>query len=133
LTFSSSPGKGNVMLNRILLTSTLLLWLPLCQAVWAGEGKENLAQEVKLLQDAGVATDGPGLLQFFRKKTLTEEQRRNIKELIQQLGSKNFAAREKATKQLIALGHAAGPTLETALQDADVELVSRVKLCLAAR
>ena len=121
------------MLNRILLTSALLLELPLCHAAWAGEAKENLAQDVKLLQDAGVATDGLGLLEFFRKKTLSEAQRRQIEELIQQLGSKNFAVREKATKQLITLGHTAVPTLEQALQGADVELVYRVKLCLEAR
>ena len=121
------------MLNRVLLSSALLFWVSLCQAASLHEATENLAQDVKLLQDAGVVSDGPGLLQFFRKKTLSEEQRRQIEELVQQLGSKNFAVRDKATKQLIALGHAAAPALEQALQEGDLEMVSRVKLCLEAR
>ena len=63
------------MYNRTLLISSVLLCLSLCQVAWADERKENLTQDVKLLQDAGIATDGPGLLQFFRKKTLSEDQR----------------------------------------------------------
>src|SRR5947208_2794445 len=82
---NKSSLKGNAMYNRTLQISSLLLCVSLCQVAWAGGAKENLTHDVKLLQDAGVATDGPGLLQFIRKKTLSEDQRRNIKELIQQL------------------------------------------------
>ena len=120
------------MLNRTMLLSALLLCWPLSQAAWPGEDEQRLAEDVKCLQDAGVATDGPGLLEFLRKKTLSEDQRRGIKELIEQLGSKDFKVREKATKQLRALGQAAVPALEAALEHADFEVATRAQACLKA-
>src|SRR5207249_4617925 len=114
----------------ILLAATPLLWLPFNQAARPGDAEEHLAADVKLLQGAGVATDGPGLLEFFRKKTATHDQWRQIEELIQQLSSKKYKEREQATKQLIALGHAAVAHLTEALQHADLEVVARAQLCL---
>jgi HEAT repeat protein len=87
---------------------------------------------VKFLQGAGVATDGPGLLEFFRKQTLSDEQRRAIGKLIVQLGDDSFQVREQATQELKALGPVAVPALQQALNDTDVEIVVRAKRCLSA-
>src|SRR5947209_7755161 len=117
------------MRNRILLWSALL-FCSLSQAARPGEEEQRRAEDVKLLQAAGVASDGPALLEFFRKKTPSEEQRPQIEELIQQLGSKNYKVREKATKQLMALGHVAVSRLTEALQHTDFEVVARAQQCL---
>jgi HEAT repeat protein len=94
--------------------------------------QEQLARDVKLLQNAGVATDGPGLVEFFRKQTLSDEQRRAIAKLITQLGDDNFPVRERATQELKALGPVAVPALQQALNHADVEVAARAKRCLSA-
>jgi HEAT repeat protein len=94
--------------------------------------QERLASDVKLLRRAGVASDGPGLVDFFRKQTLGDEQRRTIGQLIVQLGDDRFTVRERATRELKALGPAAVPALQHALNDADPEVVARAKRCLDA-
>src|SRR5438105_465520 len=99
-----APNEGDAMFHCILLATTPLLWLPFHQAARPGEVEERLAADVKLLQGAGVATDGPALLEFFRKKTPSKDQCRHMEELIQQLSSKKYKEREQATKQLMALG-----------------------------
>ena len=91
---------------------------------------ERLAADVKLLQDAGVKTDGPGLVEFFRKQTVSEEQRREVGKLIKQLGDDDFEVRENATKKLTALRHAAAPALRQARNQRDVEVVRRAEQCL---
>ena len=117
------------MRNRILLWSALLC-CSLSQAARPGEDEQPRPEDVKLLQAAGVATDGPGLLEFFRKKSPTHEQGRQIEELIQQLSSMKYKVREQATKQLIALGHTAVAHLTKALQHTDCEVVARAQQCL---
>src|SRR2546422_10576598 len=115
------------MFHCILLAATPLLGLPFNQAAWPGEVERRLAPDVKLLQGAGVATDGPGLLEFFRKKTPTHDQWRQIEELIQQLSSKKYKEREQATKQLIALGHVAVVPPTEGVQDAVISGVRRAQ------
>jgi uncharacterized protein (TIGR03067 family) len=102
------------------------------QTAGPDEIKERLKGDVKLLEDAGVATDGPALLEFFRKKTLTEEQRHSIGKLIEQLADPVFKVREKATQQLLAIGPPALAALRQALNHPDVEVVARAKRCLSA-
>src|SRR5207247_2247853 len=120
------------MFHCILLAATPLLWLPFHQAARPGEVEKPLAADVKLLQGAGVATDGPGLLEFFRKKSPTHDQCRQIEELIQQLRSKQYKVRDQATRQLIALGHTAVAHRTKALQHTDCEVVARAQQCLKA-
>lgn len=96
------------------------------------EAQQGLGKDVKLLQAAGVATDGPGLVAFFHRQTSSEEQRRLIGKLVGQLGHDEFQVREKATQELIATGPAAVPALQRALRHADAEVVARAKRCLNA-
>src|SRR5207245_1072072 len=110
----------------------VLVGVPLGQAARPDNTEERLADDVKLLQDAGVKTDGPGLVEFFRKQTVSEEQRREVGKLIKQLGDDDFEVRENATRKLTALGHAAAPALRQALNQRDVEVVRRAEQCLNA-
>ena len=52
-------------------------------------------------------------------------------ELVKQLGDKQYAAREEASKRLKALGEAARPALEAGLKSPSPEVVSRAKKILA--
>jgi formylglycine-generating enzyme required for sulfatase activity len=57
---------------------------------------------------------------------LTEEQRRRVAELIPSLGNDEYAVREKATRDLIAMGRGVLPILEGIKSD-DREIQSRVE------
>ncbi len=90
-----------------------------------------LADDLQLLREARVRTDGPGLLTFFREHTVRPEQRLKAAALIPQLGSDRFAARERASHLLTRLGQAAREPLGLALTDSDAEVRRRARVCLA--
>src|SRR5689334_13580279 len=115
-----------------LVLAAVLVGVPLGQAARPDNTEERLADDVQLLQDAGVKTDGPGLVEFFRKQTVSEEQRREVGKLIKQLGDDDFEVRENATRKLTALGHAAAPALRQARDHRDLEIARRAERCLNA-
>jgi hypothetical protein len=83
------------------------------------------------LRDAGVATDGRGLLLFFRQRTLREADRDKIAAMIARLGDDSFDEREKASCELLALGGRAEPQLrEAAERGRDAEIKRRAEDCL---
>ncbi|MBY0526325.1 MAG: HEAT repeat domain-containing protein [Gemmataceae bacterium] len=107
---------------------------------------EQVADE-QLLKSAGLPTDGPRLLEFFRKRTLTHfvfqrdpktgkrtveargaEQER-LSALIRRMRDTDFAKREKASAELIAVGGPALPPLLKAMADADPEVQRRAEKC----
>jgi HEAT repeat protein len=90
---------------------------------------EGRADE-ETLRAAGLATDGAALLDFFRKRTPREADRARIDELVRQLGSDEFAAREKASQALVALGAAARKALQDAARSGDPEVARRAQDCL---
>jgi HEAT repeat protein len=90
-----------------------------------------LVVEEQALQRAGVSTEGPALLDFFRHRLVTAADHPRIRKLIQQLGSNSFAIREKAANDLILMGPAITPLLRQALQDPpDIEVMRRLEQCL---
>ncbi len=95
-------------------------------------GAPASATEEKLLRDRKIGTDGPALLAFFRKRTLTEADRERISGLIRKLGDDAFDVRETAEADLQALGWVAFPLLRKAVRDPDPEVVRRVDECLQA-
>src|SRR5438046_4714972 len=60
----------------------------------------DTAEDEALLKSAKIATDGPALLEFFRKRTLTDADRTKITVCIRQLGDGSFKVREVASKEL---------------------------------
>jgi HEAT repeat protein len=76
------------------------------------------------------AADGSALLEFFRKRTLSDEQRQRIQALIRQLGDDAFAVREKASSELAAMGDPVAPLLRLAIKSTDVEIARRAEECL---
>ena len=83
--------------------------------------------DAAILKGAGIADDGPALLDFFRKRTLTPGDRDTVAGLIRQLGSETFDDREKASKRLPPYGTAILPALREAAKDEDPERSRRAR------
>jgi HEAT repeat protein len=79
-----------------------------------------------------LSSEGPGLLDELRKRTLTEENRIKAQNLVKKLGDDSFEVREQATNEIKTLGVMVVPMLRQALRDADVEVRQRAQACLQA-
>lgn len=88
------------------------------------------AVEERILAEAGLATDGPALLEFLRRRTLGEESLAHIKELVARLGDPSFKAREAASAELIVIGKPAVRFLRQATKSNDPEVARRAEDCL---
>jgi HEAT repeat protein len=117
-------------LLRLLPAVLLLTALPL--PARAQPSADPAAEDEQLLKDAKLGADGPGLLQFFRKRTPTDRDRDRAAALIRRLGEDDFAVRQKAAEGLVALGPAALPQLRAALSHPDEEVRQRAAECLQA-
>jgi HEAT repeat protein len=95
-------------------------------------GEDEIARATR--RDAWAAwwrnADGPALLAALRKRTLTAEGRARVASLIRRLGDEDFAARERASADLAALGTLALPQLREAVSDKDPEVARRAKACV---
>jgi HEAT repeat protein len=108
--------------------------------VRAGEGlvgreiyesaRRSAAADEKLLGSQKIPATAAGLLTFFRKRTLSEETQRRLREWVRQLGSSSYKEREKAESDLKQYGSAALPYLRPALKDPDVEVNRRAGRCI---
>jgi len=112
-----------------------------CLIVWLATGMlgaepappaaaAGLVFEEKLLREAGVTPDGPGLVAFFRARILTPDHQEKLRNAVRQLGSDEFAVREQAVRDLIQGGRAALIWLKPAQQDADPEVARRAQRCV---
>src|SRR5262245_66642173 len=76
-----------------MLTASLLLCTTLSLAA-----DDVATADERQLRDAGVGTDGPALLEFFRRRTLTDADRAAVAKLIIQLGDENSHQRDEASR-----------------------------------
>lgn len=111
-------------LPKPLLALGLLLGITLPVAA------EAPTEEEQILQAAQVGTTDKELLDFFRRRTLTEAGRLRIEELVRHLGHELFAVREAASNELSAAGSSVNRYLERARQSTDLEVVRRAEECL---
>jgi HEAT repeat protein len=116
------------MRRRCLLAALTCLVLGAVPA--ARTVADTTADDEQALRQAGIATDGAGLLRFFRQRTLEVADETRIQTLIRQLGDDQFKVREKASHQLVSIGPRARPFLQAALKDADPEIARRAQECL---
>src|SRR6516225_55312 len=107
----------------------LLVAVPLS---WAGTAADDGAEQAKILKEAGIASDGPGLIKYFKTRTPSLGDQARYAALVRALGDKSFVVREKASKDLIAIGEPALPFLKKALKDGDLELTRRAGVCIRA-
>jgi hypothetical protein len=95
-------------------------------------GARQVADDKKDAGDTALLPkDGPGLVEFFRKRIPSPADRKKIRALIERLGDDEFQVREQALEDLAELGLIAVPLLQNALQDSDTEVVERAKAVLA--
>src|SRR5690349_8841592 len=83
----------------------------------AAEPPFEPAEAERIVKDAGGGVDGPGLIAFFKTRTPKPDDQRRLERAVKHLGDDDFAAREAATRELIAAGRAALPFLRPALAD----------------
>lgn len=112
------------------MRALLSVMLVLVGGAVALAAEAELRSEEQLLKNAGIAADGAGLLDFFRKRTVSEADQARLAQTVRRLGENAFAEREKASRELIAAGRLAVPYLKQALKDADLEVARRAERCL---
>jgi HEAT repeats len=115
-----SPSTLSILLVGLLALVGLVL----------AAGDDTSAIDEQILKDAKLGTDGPALLDVFRKRTVSEGDLVKIKAQIKQLGDDSFTVREKASADLAAWGVVAIPLLREALKNPDIEVVHRAEECL---
>src|SRR5262249_18835755 len=116
---------------RILRTPAVCgLALALLVAALRADKDEAVTRDERTLREAGINTDGPGLLAFFRKNTTSDADMASLEALIKDLGADRFRVREKATARLIAIGERAVPLLRDAEKSRDPEVAYRARRCL---
>ncbi|HTK76052.1 MAG TPA: HEAT repeat domain-containing protein [Gemmataceae bacterium] len=87
----------------------------------------------QLVKQAQIPSDGPGLVAYFRQRTVAGNDRQRIESLIERLGDPVYAVRERATADLIASGLPAVTLLRrAAATQEDVEVARRAERCLSA-
>lgn len=86
---------------------------------------EQLSDE-QLLQKLGIATDGPGLLNYFKERTYPETSPELMQKLIGELSDVRFAVREDAYNKIMKLGSGAMFSLKASRSVDDVEAMRRV-------
>jgi HEAT repeat protein len=96
-----------------------------------GAEDDSLKADLATLEQAQIGTSDKELLEFLRRRTLSENDRDKMKILIRQLGDDSFDVREKAAGRLIALGSAAQSLLEEAAKSSDdAEIRRRSEECV---
>jgi HEAT repeat protein len=94
------------------------------------ESKPSVGDE-GMLRSVGIATDGPGLLTYFRLRSQGEAEPKRLAALIEQLGDKSPIVARKASGELAALGAPAIPMLRQAVKDPDRQQTVRMaRRCL---
>jgi HEAT repeat protein len=110
--------------------STFCCLLCLAAALPAAPAVTN-SEDEKVLREAKVGGDGPALLDYLRKHTLTAAQREQVRTQVPRLGNDDFKVRQQASAALLALGPAIVPHLRRALDDPDEEVRERLRAALA--
>jgi HEAT repeat protein len=75
-------------------------------------------------------TEGPGLLEELRKRTLSEALYNKAVDLIDKLGDDSFEVRQESEAELMKMGAVLMPLLKGALKHADLEVRTRAAKCL---
>ena len=110
----------------------ILLGLSVWLAWTSAPAAQNaaLSQDEQILKHAGIATDGQGLIDYFRRHTLSAEEQAALRQRATQLGNNIFSVRVKATDDLIRAGRASLPWLRETAKSSDGETSRRARYCI---
>lgn len=91
---------------------------------------DPIAGDEKVLQAAKLKTDADSILEFFRQRTLPDDEREKYRTYVKQLGSEVFRLREQAMNELVKRGVVVVALLREAMRDADLEVARRAERCI---
>lgn len=91
------------------------------------ERPDSSEEDRKMLREIGQGTDGPALLDYFRKRTYTEADPKAVGVYIKELADEDFEVREKAFKNLMGLGASALVAIKEAEKHPDTEVKKRAE------
>lgn len=92
--------------------------------------KDEAEADRELLKKHAVDASPKSLLEFFRQRTLKDEERPAMQSMVQQLGSGEFRKREKAMDELLKRGPAVLEFLRVGAKSPDLELSRRATACI---
>jgi len=93
----------------------------------AGEtATDSITADETLVRRGGLDVKGPSLLKYFRERTFAEANPERMAALLRELGSDTFTAREKAYRDILAMGGGALFALRQAENTPDTEVKRRV-------
>jgi HEAT repeat protein len=108
----------------------ILLVGAVSSAVVAAAADAILADELAL-RAAGLTTDGPSLLEFFRRRAQVDVEPGRLDALVRQLSDSAPEAREKAVSEIVRIGPAAIARLREVVKDPDaVAAAGSARRCL---
>src|SRR6202011_2872243 len=84
----------------------------------------------KVIREHKIEPTEPALLEFFRKRTLSEEDQKRFRALVKALGSEAYVIREQATQKLLKEGIPVLAFLKEAEYDSNVERSRRAQDCM---
>src|SRR4051812_42242746 len=105
----------------IALTGSLALVVALWGGGPRGAAQQAREEDEKTLKALGVPTDTPGLLDFFRKRSPKEADRKAVAELVKRLDDRTLKVRLKARDELLLRGPIVLPFLKESLRTASLE------------
>src|SRR5436309_1833473 len=91
------------------------------------ERPDTTEEDQKTLREFGQKTDGPSLLEYFRKRTYKEADPKAVSVYIRDLADEDFDTRETAYSKLQGLGASALVAIKEAEKHADTEVKRRAE------
>jgi len=92
--------------------------------------QEGTAADLQFLRTAGIDPGEKSLLDYFRGRTLPENDRAKIVQMVEQLGSPDFRVREKASDDLVRRGPSVLEFLRKGVTTGDLETTRRAEQCI---
>ncbi len=88
-------------------------------------------RDEQTLRSAGLPTDGPALVEFFRQRARLDSDVEGLNDWIKRLGDAEPGVRARAVQGLVGRGTAALPLLRRVINDlGDPELTARARRCI---
>ena len=106
-------------MKKLLAWFVVLLALTITAAPSASEKKSivELDDDERLIESAGLRSEGPGLLEFFRGRANTEASAGRVDELVRRFSGQSVEDRVQAGTELVALGPIAIPGLRRVVNE----------------
>lgn len=117
-------------MSKLFCIPALVVVFTALALVPAHAADDTTLEDEKLVKSAGMGVEAPVLLAFFRKRTLSDHDRKRFAVLIEQLGDDQFEKREEASQELTKYGTPVLPLLRKAVKHPDAEIRRRAVACI---